>query len=87
MTTGHNDNFSAVFFAVVISVADLHSKNLDARPLPGPNSFNFNFIQFLGKFGKIVCWRPHFWVNPGSATESNTSNYDTFLIGFEFDLF
>ena len=28
------------------------------RPPPpgGPNSFNF--IQFLGKFGKIVCWRP-----------------------------
>ena len=22
----------------------------------GPNSFNF--MQFLGKFGKIVCWRP-----------------------------
>ena len=33
-----------------------------ARPsLPpgGPNSFNF--MQFLGKYGKIVCWRP-----PGS---------------------
>ena len=87
MTTGHNDNFSAVFFAVVMSVADLHNKNLDARPLPGPNSFNFNFIQFLGKFGKIVIWRPHFGVNPGSATEFKTSNYDTFLIGFEFDLF
>ena len=25
----------------------------------GPNSFNF--MQFLGKFGKIICWRP-----PGS---------------------
>ena len=22
----------------------------------GPNSFNF--MQFLGKYGKIVCWRP-----------------------------
>ena len=22
----------------------------------GPNSFNF--MQFLGNFGKIVCWRP-----------------------------
>ena len=31
----------------------------DARPPWGPNSFNF--MQFLGKFGKIVCWRP-----PGS---------------------
>ena len=38
-------------------MADLHSKILDARPPPGgPNSFNF--MQFLGKFGKIVCWRP-----------------------------
>ena len=28
-----------------------------ARGTPlGPNSFNF--MQFLGKFGKIVCWRP-----------------------------
>ena len=38
------------------SVADLNSKILDARPPRGPNSFNF--MQFLGKFGKIVCWRP-----------------------------
>ena len=39
------------------AVADLHSKILDARPPPGgPNSFNF--MQFLGNFGKIVCWRP-----------------------------
>ena len=29
----------------------------DAHPLHrGPDSFNF--MQFLGKFGKIVCWRP-----------------------------
>ena len=50
---------------VTRSVADLHSKILDARHLPGgPNSFNF--MQFWGKFGKIVCWplpseswRPH----------------------------
>ena len=27
-----------------------------APPPGGPNSFNF--MQFLGKFGKIVCWRP-----------------------------
>ena len=28
----------------------------DARPLPPrPNSFNFK--QFLGEFGKVVCWR------------------------------
>ena len=29
-------------------------------PLPGgPNSFNF--MHFLGKFGKFVCWRPPPW--------------------------
>ena len=26
------------------------------RPPPGQNSFNF--MQFLGNFGKILCWRP-----------------------------
>ena len=41
---------------IMYTVADLHSKILDARPPWGPNSFNF--MQFLGKFGKIVCWRP-----------------------------
>ena len=37
----------------------------------GPNSFNF--MQFLGKFGKIVCWPPRGLAPPprgipGSAT-------------------
>ena len=41
-------------------------------PPGGPNSFNF--MQFLGKYGKIVCWRPPGELaptprgNPGSAT-------------------
>ena len=46
-----------------------------ARAPPGhPNSFNF--MQFSGKFGKIVCWRPPWGVgapprgNPGSAAEN-----------------
>ena len=66
-------------------MADLHSKILDVHhcelyklnfqvqePPGGPNSFNF--MQFLGKFGKIVCWRPPWGVdapprgNPRSAT-------------------
>ena len=55
-------------------MADLHSKIVDARPPPpeGPNSFNF--MQFLGNFGKIVCWCPPGELappprgNPGSAT-------------------
>ena len=44
----------------------------------GPNSFNF--MQFLGKFGEIVCWRPPGELvpppqgNPGSATE-HTPNF------------
>ena len=50
-----------------LSVADLHSKILDACPLPGgPNSFNF--VQFLGNFGKIVCWPPPPRRNPRSTT-------------------
>ena len=32
----------------------LHNKMLDAPPRPN----SFNFMQFLGRFGKIVCWRP-----------------------------
>ena len=34
------------------------SKGGGARDAPprGPNSFNF--MQFLGNFGKIICWRP-----------------------------
>ena len=41
-------------------------------PPQGRNSFNF--MQFLGKFGEIVCWRPPGELappsrgNPGSAT-------------------
>ena len=35
------------------TLADLRGR--EGRP-PGPNSFNF--MQFLGKFGKIICWRP-----------------------------
>ena len=40
---------------ILSSVADLHGKISDVPPR-GPNSFNF--MQFLGKFGKIVCWHP-----------------------------
>ena len=39
------------------AVADLRGGVRDARPPPRrPNSFNF--MQFLGEFGKIVCSRP-----------------------------
>ena len=52
-------------------MADLRGAR-PSRP-PGPNSFNF--MQFLGKFGKIVCWHPPGELapplpgNPGSATD------------------
>ena len=49
------------------------SKGAGGTTPGGPNSFNF--VQFLGKFGKIVClcahpesWRPPPRGNPGSAT-------------------
>ena len=38
----------------VRAVADLRRGAMDAPR--GPNSFNF--MQFLEKFGKIVCWHP-----------------------------
>ena len=39
--------------ALWIAVEDLHSKILDALP-SGQNCFNF--MQFWGNFGKVVCW-------------------------------
>ena len=48
-------------------------------PLGGPNSFNF--MQFLGNFGKIVCWRPPGELappprgNPGSTTGNRTKHF------------
>ena len=61
------------------SVADLGGGggSRDARPRV-PNSFNF--MQFSGKFGKIVCWCPPGELappprgNPGSATASDSLN-------------
>ena len=38
------------------------------RAPPGPNSFNF--MQFLGKFGKIVCWRLPWRVGAPSSGKS-----------------
>ena len=49
-------------------VADLHSKILDARPPPGPNSFNF--MQFLGKFGKSYVGAPPWRVGAPSSGKS-----------------
>ena len=54
------------------------------RPSGGPNSFNF--MQFLRKFGKIVCWGPRGVGtpprgNPGSATDSNYNKKNAFNNG------
>ena len=59
-------------------------------PPPGPNSFNF--MQFLGKFDKFVCWRPPWGVGAPSSGKSwirycNRFNYYTtessvLMVGF-----
>ena len=62
-----------------LPVADLHSKILDAHPPPGGPS-SFNFMQFWGNFGKIVCCPPPGDLappprgNPGSATDYLPAN-------------
>ena len=44
----------------------------DARPSPGrPNSFDF--MQFSGKFGKIVCWHPSPWGVGAPSSEKSGS--------------
>ena len=48
------------------TVADLGG-GAGGAPPGHPNSFNF--MQFSGNFGKIVCWCPPPWGNPGSAAE------------------
>ena len=46
-----------------------------ARDAPPRDPNSFNFMQFLEKLGKIICWRPHLGElappprgNPGFAT-------------------
>ena len=62
---GPGGTWSLMYLCRRLPVADLGGAS-------GPNSFNF--MQFLGKFGKIVCWRPPQVLsppprgNPGSAT-------------------
>ena len=57
--------------ANILPVADLRGARGTCPP-GGQNSFNF--MQFWGQFGKIVCWRPPGELappprgNPGSAT-------------------
>ena len=60
------------FFELHVSGGSKGGARGTRAPPGGRNSFNF--MQFLGKFGKIVCWRPPWELappprgNPGSAT-------------------
>ena len=60
------------------------SRGGGAREDGVPNSFNF--MQFLGKFGKIVCWRPPGELarplpgSPGSAIDGYHSSIGTMII-------
>ena len=56
------------WFCQIRTIDSGGSKGLEGRPPWGPNSFNF--IQFLGKFGKIVCWRPPWGVGAPSSGKS-----------------
>ena len=57
----------------------------------GPNSFDF--MQFLGKFGKIVCWRPPGDLappprgNPGSATVGVKKMLSTSILDGVYTMF
>ena len=60
------------------AVADLRGSRGTRAP-GNPNSFNF--MQFLGKFGKIVCWRPP---PPGSWRTHLKEILDPPLLGITF---
>ena len=59
-------------FLLVLLVADIHSKILDAHPFPSLSNF-LHFHAVFGNFGQIIVWRPPpFGLvppmgNPGSA--------------------
>ena len=47
-------------------------------PPGGPNSFNF--MQFLGTFGKIVCWRPPGELAPPPRGDKNSATANNSLL-------
>ena len=74
---------TTIGYKTTIPVADLRGAR--GTPLGRPNSINF--MQFLGKFGKIVCWRPPPGElappprgNPGSATAYNINIHTIYNI-------
>ena len=52
------DFFDIATFIVTVFVFDHHSMGDELPPPPGQNFFIF--IQFLGKIGQTVGWRPPF---------------------------
>ena len=61
-------------------VADLGGAQ-GTRPPPGDQN-SFDFMQFLGKFGKIVCWRPPWGVGAPSSGKSWIRHCRPFQIHF-----
>ena len=53
------------------AVADLRGARGTRVPPVGPNSFNF--MQFLVKFGKIVCWLSNTHPHPSPRVHAPTS--------------
>ena len=45
-----------ICISAVVDIGGSKGGGRETLPLRGSNSFNF--MQCLGKFGKIVCWRP-----------------------------
>ena len=68
-TTGTR-GYSVISHGGHTSLADVHSKILDA-PLP-PDSNSFNLMQFLRKFSKIVCWH----LAPLNPPPQSTGRFD-----------
>ena len=46
-----------LFVKPLMNIGGSRGRGGRAIPLPHPRGLNsFNFMQFFGKFGKIVCW-------------------------------
>ena len=65
------------------AVADLRGSAWDAPPPPpgGPNSFDF--MQFLGNFGKIVCWGPTWGFGATSSGKSCIRHCSVYIYLFK----
>ena len=64
---------SMIFVMLTISVADLGG-GVRGSPPGRPNSFDF--MQFSGKFSKIVCWRPPWQLAPPGEILDPSLHFD-----------